>query len=253
VEITFHELPGASASATAVQVVGSVLVDGRTIRTTVDDDQGAYRLSPAPTNAAPVVGAVVLTSARPTSGAGASVGSDEATPAATEESVVGAPPVTRGAENETVAIQEQSDEVTLLDVATLMTWVEGSPSPPAPHSSVNLSTAPSGASVNRIIAVLASPPVEQAPLGGDLWDWPASEQSSGQAPPTDGLQAPPIVEASSDRAESARAASDLSGGAASRDAAFSSTPALGVRSRTATSTLDEFFASWGGGIETLED
>jgi hypothetical protein len=64
VTIALHRLPGAATGTTAVQLVGSVQAGGQVIRTEVDDDQGAFTLTPAPTNTAPV-GASVTISAAP--------------------------------------------------------------------------------------------------------------------------------------------------------------------------------------------
>jgi hypothetical protein len=53
VVIDFH-LAASGMGNAVVQLVGSVAVDGREFRTEVDDDQGAFTLTPAPTNAAPL-------------------------------------------------------------------------------------------------------------------------------------------------------------------------------------------------------
>jgi hypothetical protein len=50
VDIAFHVRPGANVSETGVQLVASVTPNGQAFSTQVDDNQGAYVLSPAPTN-----------------------------------------------------------------------------------------------------------------------------------------------------------------------------------------------------------
>jgi hypothetical protein len=131
--------------------------------------------------------------------------------------------------------------------------VKGNPSLAAPPLNASLAIAPSSPSSISILQISGSPSVEQAFPRGDLLDWLAADQGSSQASPRDGLQASPIMETSSDGTESADAASELSGAGASRDAAFSVTPAFAVRNRTATSALDEFFAGWGAGIEAPDN
>jgi DNA-binding beta-propeller fold protein YncE len=252
VEITFHVRPGASAPATAVQLVRSVQEGGQVVRTEVDDDQGAYRLSPAPTNAAPIVGAVVLSSARASSGAVASVGSEEATLASTEVVAV-APVITRGAENETVVMEKESSEATALDVAASMTSVEGNPPPSVPQLSATLASVPSVPSSSPMFQVLASPSLEQALPGGDLWDRLEAEPSSNSATPAEWSQTSALMEPSADRTEGVGSASALQVDVASRDTAFPAGSVSAGQQRTATSALDEVFADWCNRIEMPED
>jgi hypothetical protein len=251
-EITFHVLPGASASAATVQLVGSVQTGGQVVRTEVDDDQGAYTLSPTPTNAAPVSGVVVPAAAQATSDAGVSVGSEKVTPQPIEETVVVSPPANRGTENRTVVIQEESGAVVGMEAGTSIGSVEGNPSSTAPQPNVTLAAGPSGPSSSSNFDIFTSPSGEQVLFGADLWSRAASEQSNSPAPPLEGSQTSAPRKALTEKTESVDDAIELGGDAASRSAIFAA-PALASRSRTASSALDELFASWDDRRAMLED
>jgi hypothetical protein len=72
VTIDFQVLPDAAPGTTSAQLVGDVLIAGRSIRTEVDDNQGAFTLRPAPTDAAPVGAAITVAAAQERSGPAAS-------------------------------------------------------------------------------------------------------------------------------------------------------------------------------------
>jgi hypothetical protein len=250
VEITFQVLPGTTASATAVQLVGSVQMGGQEVRTEVDDNQGAYTLSPAPTNAAPVSGVVVLTPEHGTSGAIVSAGSEEGMPRPTDETVVVAPPANQGTENGTGVSQEESSEVAVMDAATPIGSVEGNPLPRAAQLSVPLASAPSDSSSSPMFQVLASPSLEQVLPGGDFWDRLAAEPSSNSAAPAEWSAATSLREPSADSAEGVGSASALQRDAASRDAALpAAAPGFAGQNRITSSALDELFAAWSDRIE----
>jgi hypothetical protein len=234
--------------------VGSVQEGGQVVRTEVDDDQGAYRLSPAPTNAAPVLGVVVLTPEQGTSGAIVSAGSEEVTPQPTDETVVVAPPANWGTENGTVVIHEESGEVTGIDAASPIGSVEGNPLPTLAQLNVPLAAAPSGPSSSPMSQVLASPSVEQALPGADLWDRLEAERSSNSATPAEWSPTTSLREPSAESAEGVVSAGALQSDAASRDTALPSTaPAFAGQNRTTSSALDELFATWSDRIEMPED
>jgi hypothetical protein len=245
-EIAFHVLPGAPVGTAAVQLVGLGQVDGQTIQTEVDDDQGAYTLSPTPTNVTPASGGVVPTAAPAISGAVVSANSEDVRPI--EELAVAGPPLERSTDNETVVIPGDSGEAAPFDAAATMGSVEASPAPSAPPLHASLAAAPISVSSSPISQILASPLMEQALPGGDPWDALASEQPFSLAQPAEGSQPSGLTEACPERTEDVGAATEVKG-----DSAFPVVPAFGARSRSVTSAVDELFARWSGGIETPAD
>jgi hypothetical protein len=254
VEIALHALRGASAETATVRLMGSVRVSGQEVRTEVDDDQGAYSLNPTPTNAAPVLGVVVLTSEQATSGAIVSAGSAAVIPQATAEAAVVALPANWGTENGTVVTHEESGDVTGMDAASSIGLVEGNPLPTASQLSVPLAAAPSGPSLSPMFQVLAPPSVEQALPGADLWDRLALEPSSNSATPPEWSPTTSLREPSADSAEGVGSASALQSDAASRDTTLpAAAPAFAGQNRTTSYVLDELFATWSNRIEMTED
>jgi hypothetical protein len=252
VEITFHVLPGAMPGATAVQLVGSTQVDGQTIRTAVDDDQGAYTLSPTPTNAAPVSGIVVLTSAGSASGVIGSGDSEKVASTPADETVV-ASMVSGSAAIEPIAIQEESGEATVFDAASPATSVQTSLSLTSSFLDATFVPTPSNSSSNPTYQMLALPSAEPAPPGGELWDRLALEPSYGLATLPEHSPSSALDSGSTARTENVGAADASKGYAATRDAVFALAPASGVRSSAEVSALDDLFAQGADGGETFAD